>query len=363
MLKEIPAISVVIPMYNAEKYIANCLNSLRVQTFQDFEVVVVDDCSTDNSVKVVESFREKFGGRLYLEKTKKNSGNGTLPRNIGLKFSRGEYIFFMDNDDAVTATALEELYNLAKNFNADVVHCEKYFNVPEDFLGTSAQIKQLKPYNYLTREKIFIEEPLIWDNNFEERVKFFAQRKLIWNIWVQLIRRDFLIKNSLKFVGAIADDMIFTTCELCCAEKYIIVPNVIYFYRQRQDSLIHKDFKIDKHLNVWIGMLKSGFDYLDNLLNDNEFFSQRPDLKYVLFGTFAQEMLNYLNGVYAQFPAYALDELLRKELGDSALTTFIFSVMNVQRLQIRQIQYQFNRFVEQSNQRIAQLENELKKRL
>jgi len=66
-----PAVSVVIPMYNAEEYVGECLNSLLAQTFQNFEVIVVDDCSTDSSPAIVESYTEKFGGRLKLTKTKK----------------------------------------------------------------------------------------------------------------------------------------------------------------------------------------------------------------------------------------------------------------------------------------------------
>lgn len=106
-----PAISVIIPLYNAEKYLSDCLDSLLDQTFSDFEIIVVDDCSTDNSVAIVESYAPKFNGRLILTATKKNSGNaGYTARNKGFLFSRGEYVFFMDADDMIIETALEELY-------------------------------------------------------------------------------------------------------------------------------------------------------------------------------------------------------------------------------------------------------------
>lgn len=82
-----PAVSVIIPMYNAENFIAEGLESILAQTLQDFEVIVVDDCSTDNSRAVVESYLEKFDGRLKIFSTEKNSGNGALPRNKGMNFS------------------------------------------------------------------------------------------------------------------------------------------------------------------------------------------------------------------------------------------------------------------------------------
>lgn len=123
MKKTIPAVSIIIPMYNTEQYIRDCLDSILAQTFQDFEVIVVDDCSTDNSVLIVESYLPKFNqgvNRLKLIRSEKNSNTPGMPRNVGIRFSRGEYILFVDSDDAITPTALEELYPIAKKFDADV---------------------------------------------------------------------------------------------------------------------------------------------------------------------------------------------------------------------------------------------------
>ncbi len=317
------------------------MDSLLAQSFQDFEIVAVDDCSTDGTPSIIESYAEKFGGRLKFAKTFKNSGSGTLPRNKGIDYACGKYIYLMDNDDALTPTALEELYALAEEYQVDVVHCEKYYNVPREFSNTAESRGQLKPFNYLTGENCLVKEPVIWTNNFEERIKIFAQRKLIWNYWVQLVRRDFIIKNSIKLVGILADDMIFTMCELCCAERYVVVPNVVYLYRQRDDSLIHKRLEPEKHMHRWLSMFKDGIEYLDEFLGEREIFSRRPDLKYVLFDAFAQETLKHLNEIYIKVPVHALDEILRKEFGDgdnAALLTFVFSTMNLYRLQLIQAQ-------------------------
>ena len=94
-----PAISVIIPMYNVEKYIGQCLGSLLSQTFQDFEAIVVDDCSTDNSVAEVEKFLPKLNDRLKLIKLNKNSGGVGIPRNVGIQLAHGKYIAFLDSDD------------------------------------------------------------------------------------------------------------------------------------------------------------------------------------------------------------------------------------------------------------------------
>ena len=354
-----PAVSVVIPLFNAEKYVGECLDSLLAQTFQNFEVIVVDDCSTDNSVAVVQSYAEKFGGRLKLAHMKKNTGSAGFPRNKGIELSRGEYLFFMDADDLVTPTALEELYTQAKKFDADVVHCEKFFQVSDEILNDTERKKFLKPWNYLTGENFLVTEPLVWENNFEERIKFFGQRKLIWNVWNQLIRRDFITDNEIKFCNIVAEDMIFTICELCSAKKYVLLPNVIYYYRQSEGSVMRGKKDLSKLLRRQVKALREAVRYIEKFLSEREFFSRRPDLKYILFDTFANEILNGVTGFYAQVPAPALDELLQKEFSDGnhkALTTFLFSTVNSYRLQLIRAQ----QFAAQAQQRIAQLENEIK---
>ncbi|MBQ7454700.1 MAG: glycosyltransferase [Selenomonadaceae bacterium] len=125
-------ISVIVPVYNAEKFLPVCLESLAIQTLTDFEVIVVDDCSTDSSVAIAESFAEKFGGRLKIISLEKNTGSGSVPRNVGLEHALGEYVYFVDNDDLIIDDALETLYNFAQEYNADVVFMEKFFLCDEE---------------------------------------------------------------------------------------------------------------------------------------------------------------------------------------------------------------------------------------
>ena len=103
-----PYFSIIVPMYNAEKYIRICVNSILMQTFQDFELIIVDDCSTDNSYNIC---RELYGNneKIHLFRHEKNQGPG-IARNLGMENSRGEYIFFIDSDDAIIPNALEKLH-------------------------------------------------------------------------------------------------------------------------------------------------------------------------------------------------------------------------------------------------------------
>lgn len=346
-----PAISVVIPLYNAEKYVGECLDSLLAQTFQNFEVIVVDDCSTDNSVKVVESYAEKFGGRLTLTHMKKNSGNAGFPRNKGIELSIGEYIFFLDPDDTITPTAFEELYSVAKEFNADVVQCEKYYEIPEKFWNDAEFRKQLKPYSYQIGG--FVNEPTLITEDFAERIKDFRQVKFLHNVWSKLILRNFLIEDELTMTNTPGQDLFFTACVICSAKNFVRVPNVVNYYRIRENSISTEKMDIARLFIKWLRALKIGTAYIDKFLDGQKFFSNRKDLKYIIFDRILQDMSNYWNDFYAQIPAPAFDELLRKEFSDgdnTALTTFIFSTMNIYRLQLIQ-----------AHQRIAVLEKEVRR--
>ncbi len=181
MNKKIPAVSIVIPMYNVEKYVGFCLESILAQTFTDFEVIVVDDCSTDKSCDVVESYKSMFAGKLKLVRSEKNSHiSGISPRYKGANLAGGEYLFFLDSDDFITETELEELYPIAKDFDADVVDCQKYFEVRGD---------QVKIETYLNCE--FVKKPTLIASDLELRVNEISEHNFINALWTKLIRRKF----------------------------------------------------------------------------------------------------------------------------------------------------------------------------
>ena len=332
---KVPAVSVIIPMFNAEKFIGECLESIFLQTFQDFEVIVVDDCSTDNSVAVVESFSKKFGGRLKIARTKKNSGSPGEPGNFGVDLSRGEYLSVLDNDDAITPTALEELYFVAKKFDADVVACEKYFSVPENFWKDDDFRKKLCPTSYPSID--FVSEPTLIPFDAAERVQLCFNRKFLWTLWSKLIRRDFLIENEILFADNLMQDMLATCCMVYSAEKFVRVPNVINFYREREDSLWHNVDEPKKFFKKYIRALTTGFNHLEKFLNGRKFFKQNPEMKRLVLETYVREISAYLDQIYATFPAYELDEILQKEFSktsNAALLAFVFSSMNFYRLKL-----------------------------
>ena len=364
---ELPAISVIIPMYNVEKYVGECLDSVLAQTFQNFEVIVVDDCSTDSSVEVVESYVPKFDGRLKLYSMEKNSGYASYPRNKGLEISQGDYIYFFDPDDTITPTALEELYTAAKKFNADVVHCEKYYAVPNEFYYDAEYRKNLKPYSWPMNEKIFITQPTLLTTNLEKRITDFSKKWLQWAVWMQLIRRDFIVANEIKFVNVYSQDLIFTMCELCCAKNYLVLPNVFYFWRHHEGSKVTEKLDPARTIHKYASILKHGIKYLDEFLSRRDFFSKRTDLKYILFDTLATTVLPRLNELYNQIPTHKFDEFLRNEFKadeNPAMSAVIFNMMNIYRLKFEKASrqnFQLTRFAVAAQKRLVELENEVKR--
>ena len=321
-------------MFNAEKFIGECLTSLLNQTFQDFEVIVVDDCSTDNSRRVVQDFFESFGGRLKLKKLPKNSGYPGLPRNSALNMARGEYVYFLDSDDFLTETALEELYTVVKNFDADVVHVEKYFALN---VNKSAEVQ-----SFQTGE--FVTEPTLETFDIGERVVGFTQKRFLWWACNKLLRRKFLRDNKIIFPAMRAwEDFVFTFECLVAAKNYVRVPFVSYYYRLREDSLSHAPIDGKRFMDEVIGVVKSTNDFMSG----RKFFFDNPQYKYMLTDFFMQERLNVFAKIFIEPGKYSAGELYeflyrgvfsQRPQDIAALTSYLFLATNIFKLYAKQLE-------------------------
>ena len=261
-MTDAPEVSVIIPLYNAEKFIAECLESLLAQTLQDFEIVVVDDCSTDSSRAIVESYVPTFGGRLKLSAMKKNSGCGSLPRNKGLKLSRGEYVFFVDADDLLTPTALEELHAAAKNFSADVVYLERHFEA-----SAALDAIQIAGETFGT--------PTLETDNLAERVQDLVEGKIFLTTCSKFVRRDFLFEHEIFFPPfAPSEDDVWTCALIFFAERIVRVPNPVYVWRQSENSVLRRERTAQETLTLWMKPIVRGTKLLDEFMGRIEFFRQ-----------------------------------------------------------------------------------------
>ncbi|MBO4779936.1 MAG: glycosyltransferase family 2 protein, partial [Selenomonadaceae bacterium] len=302
-------VSVIIPVYNAEKFLPICLESLAIQTFTDFEVIIVDDCSTDSSLAVAESYLERFDGRLKIFSLPTNTGSGAIPRNEGLKFSRGEYIFFMDSDDMLVADGLAELYGAAKNFRADVVHMSRGFICSED----------LNPARTIEADwdKILppSDVPMLETNDFAERVEKMFATAYGWAPWIKFLRRDFLIANDIKFPELrISEDVIWTIELVCLAERWIRFPKRLYIYRTSDNSMMRSRRSAAEEIKFWLDPLMKGVDGLDKFLSDLKFFVENPAYRFKVTNFFVKMQLAGMLGALDELSDAELYEIFHREL-------------------------------------------------
>ena len=329
-----PAISVIIPMYNTEKYIKQCLESVAAQTFSDYEVIVVDDCSTDNSVVVVEGLTATFEGKLQLIKLKKNNGSPGIPRNKGLTLARGKYIIFLDSDDMIIDTALEELFNIAEETQADVLHANQFITAKgksEEFT-TNTQIELDSWEDWLPVKKI-----VAMSNNLADRIMTFSKKGIIWSCWNKFFRREFLINNKIEFANlTYSEDMPFCFKALCLAKKYVRIPNIFYMYRYRQGSIQHRSVTAEQLINMYLEVLIEGTKIFDEFMSKVPFFNEEDNLeyRYMVLDFFIREHLGYFDEIYQKYPLHLIDVLVREKLTpifgrNAAFISYIFNAANL----------------------------------
>lgn len=356
--EKIPLVSVIIPMFNSAKFIPQTLESLAYQTMRDFEVVVVDDCSTDNSVEVVENFANRVWGGLNLHviKLPKNTGTPGLPRNVGIQFACGKYIAFLDSDDLYTKTALEELTTLAEEYQAEVVHMEDFFKLWSG-RGKSVDEPAFTDMNELTNPANFSkgrnskfrpDNPHFETEDLATRVKKLLSGGYSVFPYMTFYRRDFLITNQIFFPNLkISEDQPFAFQAMCLTKKLLRVPNMNYIQRPRINSVTGSFLNIDREFHKVLSTTIDGFKKLIAIMDAIPFFAEHADYRHVIFDWFVNDKCLWLQRFYAQTSPSALSRLVEKEFksDDAALTAYLFStVNNIQRLQIMQFKQALNKF-------------------
>ncbi|MBR5914184.1 MAG: glycosyltransferase [Selenomonadaceae bacterium] len=321
-----PDISVIVAMYNAENFIAECLKSLLNQTLKNIEVIVVDDCSTDNSAAIVKSFFTQFDERLTLTKTPRNSGYPGIPRNTALISARGKYITFVDSDDFLDEDALEKLFNYAEKFDADVVHVEKCFILKDgETLIESTQ-------------ENFVEIPTLETDDIGKRVIDFTEKKYLWWACNKLFRREFLIKNNIRFAAMTTyEDLIFTFQCVISAKNYLRIPDNFYHYRIRSNSLSRRStdgIEVAKNLIEAVKVL-------DKFMTVRKFFIDNPQYRYAVLDFFvpnqlekvAQNLMVFNDFSAAEVYAFFAKEIFSLKPNENvALTSYLFVTAGLYKL-------------------------------
>lgn len=212
-----PKVSIIVPVYNVEKYLRKCIDSLINQTLNDIEIICINDGSTDKSLKILKEYKNKDSRIILLNQ--ENSGQ-SVARNRGIEIAKGEYLGFVDPDDWIDLDYYEKLYNAASTNDTDIA------------VGGIIRVTGIKKKKFLNFEK-----ETITDNT---KLKFelcdVPEKSYIWN---KIYKTQKLKEINLKFEeGRIFEDCIFTPQALFFLGKMVTVPNTYYYYLRRNNSTV-----------------------------------------------------------------------------------------------------------------------------
>jgi len=205
-----PNVSVIVPVYNVEKYLRQCLDSVVNQTLKDIEIICVNDGSTDKSAEIL----EEYADRVTIVNQKNAGLSGA--RNTGIKHATGEYIGFVDSDDFVAPDFFEKLYAAAAKYNADIA----LTNICRPS-GRAVKLKSLKEEKLFTEMQDRINAASIPTSNY---------------VWNRIYRKEILQHEFV--LGRYFEDMEWSIKTIYAAKSLVTVPGTAYYYRKNPASII-----------------------------------------------------------------------------------------------------------------------------
>ena len=231
-------VSVIIPCYNVAKYLGQCLDSVLKQTFQDFEVICVNDGSTDKSLEILQQYAEKDARIKIIDQENKGLSEA---RNVALDMAQGDFIAFADSDDYYAPNFLELLLNTQKDTGADIVGCE--FQKIYKSTDVLKPISQVHPKIYKDALKVLLHK-----DNF-----------IHFNVWNKLYKRDVI--GNMRFVPHIYyEDWVFNCCVFERANHFAWIKEKLYAYRVSNSSIMRSDFN-EKKLHDYVTGIHEVHDY------------------------------------------------------------------------------------------------------
>jgi len=248
-MERVVEVSIIIPVYNTEKYLNKCLDSLINQTLENIEIICVDDGSSDNSLEILNKYA--FGDSRIKVISQANKKQGSA-RNAGIKIAKGNYIGFVDSDDYVASDYFEKLYKIALNNNSDIA------------CGSIVRVREHKQkYRLLYEDKKCVTK-------LEEKLKTCTSigQDYSWNVWNKIYKKSFLLEKNIWFDESVYfEDVNFTIKALYHAKSVVSVPNTNYYYYARPDSIVKgvQDSKkrndlLNAYLQLWAYCIKHNIE-------------------------------------------------------------------------------------------------------
>ena len=310
-MKNSPLVSVIIPVYNVEKYLEECIDSVLAQTYQNIEIILVDDGSTDSSGLICDRYAENNNCISVIHK--ENGGQSTA-RNVGIEHVCGKYIYFMDSDDILLPVALEKLCIIADDNNADVV----FFDA-ESFVDDGYDIK-LKQ-SYLRKNEYPVQSGI---KTFEQMQKLNEYHCVVWGM---LLKKDFLFQNNISFIpGIYYEDMVYAFEVLCLAEIVVQCYEVLYRHRYRPNSTMTSK-KSKKYFDSYVAVYKAVRDFsVKNGIIDKDFAKEYiARLAFNVFNNYKKLSTEDKRECKAELNAVKKDILQKKAYGNTALQMKCYS--------------------------------------
>lgn len=227
-------VSIIIPIYNVEPYILDCLSSVYVQSYNDLEIILVDDCSPDNSMHIAETMIEQLKNKYQLQVVTHEINKGlSAARNSGVKVATGDYIYFLDSDDELTPECIGILVDLV-NSSDQVV----------DFAVSGIQtIGSSCIYPVLSASCL---------NSATEILTDFFQKKWPVMAWNKLIRKSLFLEEKLWFEeGLLHEDELFSFMLACKSKRMLTTPKETYIYKIRKGGSITSDRGVRNYESIF----------------------------------------------------------------------------------------------------------------
>ena len=215
-----PLISIIVPVYNGEKYIEKCIDSILKQDYHNIEIIIVNDGSKDNSKKIIEEMKEKDNRIIFINREEPSGGPST-PRNMALDISKGEYIFFVDQDDYIYNNCISYLYSLIDKTKADIsltytaekfvgdldynktVDVSDYYNVVDNIKA----VENMLYYKYIISPwSKLIKSSIIKDNNIKFNTNFFSGEGFLFAIECLYHSKNVVEGNSKVYLYRLDND-------------------------------------------------------------------------------------------------------------------------------------------------------------
>lgn len=252
-------VSIIVPIYNIEKYIEKCINSIINQTYTNIEIILINDGSTDGCKSICEEYEKKDNRIVLINKI--NEGL-SVARNTGLEKAKGEYVAFIDGDDFVDEKYIETLYNNLQKNNADISACGFYMYHND---------KNFSRFEKIEKDKIEVLNP---EKALDKIMNYKSAFKQ--NVWNKLYKKEIFTKNNIKFYKDKIYEDVGISYELISNSNIIVYDTTcLYYYVQREKS-ITKRLKFDKRELDRIEMANKMCDYISlnytNLKNKSEYF-------------------------------------------------------------------------------------------